>query len=207
MMSKLKSLFNLNIAFITCSLLLLQIMVVILSWMIKTIYPDFNGRSLLSGEGVRWFLGNFTNNVASNILVWIILIGLSWGAIHASHILRVFKRSHTLSYRERLGFRVVLIEIMIWFIVIVLLSFIPHAAMLSITGQLFPSSFSKSIVPLIAFIALFSSITYGLIIGRLRKGNLIIEALSNGIKQIAPYIIIYIILVQLIYSIKFVLLI
>ena len=206
-MSKLKSLFNLNIAFITCSLLLLQIMVVILSWMIKTIYPDFNGRSLLSGEGVRWFLGNFTNNVASNILVWIILIGLSWGAIHASHILQVFKRSHTLSYRERLGFRVVLIEIMIWFIVIVLLSFIPHAAMLSITGQLFPSSFSKSIVPLIAFIALFSFITYGLIIGRLRKGNLIIEALSNGIKQIAPYIIIYIILVQLIYSIKFVLLI
>lgn len=206
-MSKLKSLFNLNIAFITCSLLLLQIMVVILSWMIKTIYPDFNGRSLLSGEGVRWFLGNFTNNVASNILVWIILIGLSWGAIRASNILQVFKRSHTLSYRERLGFRVVLIEIMIWVIVIVLLSFIPHAAMLSITGQLFPSSFSKSIVPLIAFIALFSSITYGLIIGRLRKGNLIIEALSNGIKQIAPYIIIYIILVQLIYSIKFVLLI
>ena len=206
-MSKLKSLFNLNIAFITCSLLLLQIMVVILSWMIKTIYPEFNGRSLLSGEGVRWFLGNFTNNVASNILVWIILIGLSWGAIHASHILQVFKRSHTLSYRERLGFRVVLIEVMIWFTVIALLSFIPHAAMLSITGQLFPSSFSKSIVPLIAFIALFSSITYGLIIGRLRKGNLIIEALSNGIKQIAPYIIIYIILVQLIYSIKFVLLI
>ena len=207
MMSKLKSLFNLNIAFITCSLLLLQIMVVILSWMIKTIYPEFNGRSLLSGEGVRWFLGNFTNNVASNILVWIILIGLSWGAIRASNILQVFKRSHTLSYRERLGFRVVLIEIMIWFTVIALLSFITHAAMLSITGQLFPSSFSKSIVPLIAFIALFSSITYGLIIGRLRKGNLIIEALSNGIKQIAPYIIIYIILVQLIYSIKFVLLI
>ncbi|MBW4833873.1 AbgT family transporter [Prevotella nanceiensis] len=206
-MSKLKSLFNLNITFITCSLLLFQIMVVILSWMIKTIYPDFNGRSLLSGEGVRWFLGNFTNNVASNILVWIILIGLSWGSIRASNILQVFKRSHTLSYRERLGFRVVLIEIMIWVIVIVLLSFIPHAAMLSITGQLFPSSFSKSIVPLIAFIALFSSITYGLIIGRLRKGNLIIEALSNGIKQIAPYIIIYIILVQLIYSIKFVLLI
>ena len=206
-MSKLKSLFNLNITFITCSLLLFQIMVVILSWMIKTIYPDFNGRSLLSGEGVRWFLGNFTNNVASNILVWIILIGLSWGSIRASNILQVFKRSHTLSYRERLGFRVVLIEIMIWGIVIVLLSFIPHAAMLSITGQLFPSSFSKSIVPLIAFIALFSSITYGLIIGKLRKGNLIIEALSNGIKQIAPYIIIYIILVQLIYSIKFVLLI
>ena len=207
MMSKLKSLFNLNITFITCSLLLFQIMVVILSWMIKTIYPDFNGRSLLSGEGVRWFLGNFTNNVASNILVWIILIGLSWGSIRASNILQVFKRSHTLSYRERLGFRVVLIEIMIWVIVIVLLSFIPHAAMLSITGQLFPSSFSKSIVPLITFIALFSSITYGLIIGKLRKGNLIIEALSNGIKQIAPYIIIYIILVQLIYSIKFVLLI
>ena len=207
MKSKLKSLFKLSIAFITCSLLLLQIMVVILSWMIKTIYPEFNGRSLLSGEGVRWFFGNFTNNVASNILVWIILLGLSWGAIRASNILQVFKRSHTLSYRERLGFRVVLIEIMIWFIVIALLSFIPHAAMLGITGQLFPSSFSKSIIPLIAFIALFSSITYGLIIGRLRKGNLIIEALSNGIKQITPYIIIYIIFIQLFYSVKFVLLI
>ena len=206
-MTKLKSLFKLNITFIICILLLLQIMVVIVSWMIKTIYPEFNGRSLLSEEGVRWFLGNFTNNVASNIFVWIILIGLSWGAIRASNILQVFKRSHTLSYQERLAFRVVLIEIMIWFIVIAFLSFIPHATMLSITGELFSSSFSKSIIPLIAFIVLLNSISYGFIVGRFRKGSQIIEALSNGIKQITPYIIIYIIFIQLFYSVKFVLLI
>ena len=206
-MSKLKSLFNLNIAFITCSLLLLQIMVVILSWMIKTIFPEFNGRSLLSGEGVRWFLGNFTKNVASNILVWIILLGLSWGAIHSSKIIQVLKYSHILSYKERLGLQIILIEIMVWFSGIVLLSFVPHATMLSITGELFSSSFSKSIIPLIAFIVLLNSISYGFIVGRFRKGSQIIEALSNGIKQITPYIIIYIIFIQLFYSVKFVLLI
>ena len=194
MKSKLKNLFYLNITIIICSLLLLQIMVVILSWMIKTIFPEFNGRSLLSGEGVRWFLGNFTKNVASNVLVWIILLGLSWGAIHSSKIIQVLKYSHILSYKERLGLQIILIEIMVWFSGIVLLSFVPHATMLSITGELFSSSFSKSIIPLIAFIVLLNSISYGFIVGRFRKGSQIIEALSNGIKQITPYIIIYIIL-------------
>ena len=207
MKSKLKNLFYLNITIIICSLLLLQIMVVILSWMIKTIFPEFNGRSLLSGEGVRCFLGNFTKNVASNILVWIILLGLSWGAIHSSKIIQVLKYSHILSYKERLGLQIILIEIMVWFSGIVLLSFIPHATMLSITGELFSSSFSKSIIPLIAFIVLLNSISYGFIVGRFRKGSQIIEALSNGIKQITPYIIIYIIFIQLFYSVKFVLLI
>ena len=207
MKSKLKNLFYLNITIIICSLLLLQIMVVILSWMIKTIFPEFNGRSLLSGEGVRWFLANFTKNVASNILVWIILLGLSWGAIHSSKIIQVLKYSHILSYKERLGLQIILIEIMVWFSGIVLLSFVPHATMLSITGELFSSSFSKSIIPLIAFIVLLNSISYGFIVGRFRKGSQIIEALSNGIKQITPYIIIYIIFIQLFYSVKFVLLI
>ena len=207
MKSKLKNLFYLNITIIICSLLLLQIMVVILSWMIKTIFPEFNGRSLLSGEGVRWFLGNFTKNVASNVLVWIILLGLSWGAIHSSKIIQVLKYSHILSYKERLGLQIILIEIMVWFSGIVLLSFVPHATMLSITGELFSSSFSKSIIPLIAFIVLLNSISYGIIVGRFRKGSQIIEALSNGIKQITPYIIIYIIFIQLFYSVKFVLLI
>ena len=206
-MSKLKNLFYLNITIIICSLLLLQIMVVILSWMIKTIFPEFNGRSLLSGEGVRWFLGNFTKNVASNVLVWIILLGLSWGAIHSSKIIQVLKYSHILSYKERLGLQIILIEIMVWFSGIVLLSFVPHATMLSITGELFSSSFSKSIIPLIAFIVLLNSISYGFIVGRFRKGSQIIEALSNGIKHITPYIIIYIIFIQLFYSVKFVLLI
>ena len=207
MKSKLKNLFYLIITIIICSLLLLQIMVVILSWMIKTIFPEFNGRSLLSGEGVRWFLGNFTKNVASNILVWIILLGLSWGAIHSSKIIQVLKYSHILSYKERLGLQIILIEIMVWFSGIVLLSFVPHATMLSITGEMFSSSFSKSIIPLIAFIVLLNSISYGFIVGRFRKGSQIIEALSNGIKQITPYIIIYIIFIQLFYSVKFVLLI
>ena len=207
MKSKLKNLFYLNITIIICSLLLLQIMVVILSWMIKTIFPEFNGRSLLSGEGVRWFLGNFTKNVASNVLVWIILLGLSWGAIHSSKIIQVLKYSHILSYKERLGLQIILIEIMVWFSGIVLLSFVPHATMLSITGELFSSSFSKSIIPLIAFIVLLNSISYGFIVGRFRKGSQIIEALSKGIKQITPYIIIYIMFIQLFYSVKFVLLI
>ena len=117
------------------------------------------------------------------------------------------KYSHILSYKERLGLQIILIEIMVWFSGIVLLSFVPHATMLSITGELFSSSFSKSIIPLIAFIVLLNSISYGFIVGRFRKGSQIIEALSNGIKQITPYIIIYIIFIQLFYSVKFVLLI
>ena len=52
-------------------------------------------------------------------------------------------------YRETVGLRIALVEFIVYVIVMILLTAIPHAILLSVTGQLFPSSFSSSFIPLI----------------------------------------------------------
>ena len=62
-------------------LALLQLLVVFLSWLVTAVAPQLYTRSLLSGEGIRWFLGRFADNLAHPLLVWLILIAIAWGAL------------------------------------------------------------------------------------------------------------------------------
>ena len=45
-------------------LLIAEAVLILLSWILSAMRVD-GVRSLLSGEGVRWFFGNFTTMVAS----------------------------------------------------------------------------------------------------------------------------------------------
>ena len=63
--------------------------------------------------------------------------------------------------RDRLALRVSSVFIVIYLIIIALLTLTPHAILLSATGDLFPSAFSRSLIPLIAFGIIMFSVTYG----------------------------------------------
>ena len=76
--------------------------------------------------------------------------------------------------------------------------------LLSATGHLFPSAFSRSLVPVIAFGVCLVSVTFGLVSGRLRSLADILDALSTGIAHGAPLIVIYLFAIQLFESFRFV---
>ena len=69
---------------------------------------------------------------------------------------------------------------------------------------MFPSAFSRSLVPIIAFGLCLISITFGVVGGHLRSLSDIVSALSFGIVQGAPIIIIYLLAIQLYASLRFV---
>jgi p-aminobenzoyl-glutamate transporter AbgT len=56
-----------------------MIALVLISWLITAAIPEIAMRSLLSSEGIRWFFGHFVDNLATPVLVWMVLIGISYG--------------------------------------------------------------------------------------------------------------------------------
>ena len=196
-------------------LVVAELLLVILSWLLSATRLE-GVRSLLSSEGVRWFFGSFTEMVASPLLVWLLLGLCAWGCLQRSGLL-TFSPFHfftsspfhfftfsPLAYRDKIAMRVSLVFLIIYLVVIALLTLTPHAILLSATGSLFPSAFSRSLVPIVCFGLCLVSLVFGLISGRLHGLADILEALSTGIAQGAPLIIIYLFAIQLYESLRFV---
>lgn len=182
-----------------CLLLCLaEVLLVILSWLLSAMRLD-EVHSLLSSEGIRWFLGNFSSMLASPWLVWL-LLGLSaLGCLQKSGV-AAFRSS----YRERIALRVACFFLVSYLVVLAMLTLMPHAILLSAKGELFPSAFSRNLIPLGAFGCVLFSVTYGLMAGRLSSSGSVLNALSYGISKGAPLIILYILLMQFYESLRFV---
>lgn len=140
--------------------------VVILSWLLKALWPALAIRPLLSEEGVRWLFGQFTTNILSPALVWLLLGLCALSSLRGSRLvigLRQMKDWPALSYRQRLALRCVLMEVLVALAVILLLTVPPHAVLLNVSGTLFPSSFSSSIFAVCCLTLIAASLTYAIV--------------------------------------------
>lgn len=187
-----------GVGVIASVLLCAEALLIILSWILSTTMTE-GVRSLLSSEGIRWFFGSFTGIIASPLLVWLLLALIAIGSVQKSG-LTAWKRH----YRDRLALRVATVSLLIYLSLIALLTFLPHAILLSATGNLFPSAFSRSLVPIIAFGICVLSITYGVVSGRLKSLSSVIHSLSYGIEKGAVLLVLYILLIQFYESLRFV---
>ena len=190
-------------AFTSLVLLLAELVLILLSWILFAIGEE-EVRSLLSSEGIRWFVGGFTTMVSSPLLVWLIILLMAFGAFQKSGLISLTDASYQMTYRDKTALRVAIVFLLAYIAVILLLTVIPHAILLSATGALFPSPFSRSIVPLTAFGIALVSIIYGIMSGRLRDIKDILDALSFGISKGAPVFVLYILIIQFVRSMLFV---
>lgn len=179
-------------------LVLAELALALVSWILSST-TSMPVRSLLSSEGIRWFLGHYSELLLTPILVWLILLSMSYGTLTAS---RLFSPSG--SYREKMGRRAVIAVLFAFMVVVGLLIAVPHAILLSATGNVFPSPFSKALFPLLAFGVLLCSVVYGLVVRSFRGLNDIVGSLLNGMAKGAPLVLFYILLVQFYESLRFV---
>lgn len=184
-------------------LLLAELALILLSWILSATGME-GVRSLLSSEGIRWFVGGFNDMVSSSLLVWLVILLMAFGAFQRSGLPLLADATYQMTYREKTALRVALAFLIAYIAVILMLTVIPHAILLSATGSLFPSPFSRSIVPLTAFGITLMSVTFGVMSGRLRGLADILDALSSGISKGAPLFVLYILLIQLVRSVWFV---
>lgn len=184
------------------ALAIIHVALVICSWLMSILMPSLGLRSLISGEGVRWFLGNYSSFLASAPTSWMVIMGVTWGVVSKSGMLSGVIAMRR--YRERLAMYSSLVVLAVYVVSIVLLTMVPHAVLLSADGNLFPSPFSRSIVQVICFGLFLSSAMYGIISGNTPKPTDVVSAMLSGIATFAPLLLIWLFLSQLIMSIRFV---
>ena len=184
-------------------LLVAEGVLVIVSWLLSALRLE-GVRSMLSSEGIRWFVGGFSDIVASPLLAWLLLMLIACGSIQQSGVIPLLGSKGKISFRDRLALRVASVFVLLYAIVICMLTIMPHAILLSVKGSLFPSAFSRSILPIICFGVTLFSIVFAMMSGHKKSGEDIIDILSYGIRQGASLVIIYIFAIQFYASLRFV---
>lgn len=190
---------NKIMAYIALALVVAQVLLVLTSWLITAAMPEVFDHSLLSAEGIRWFFGRFQDNLASPLLVWLLLASIALGALQRSGL------SHfdVSEYRQRIAMRLVVFELVIFLAIIMALTLVPHAILLNVMGGLYPSSFSMSIIPYICFVVMFVSVSFGVMSGKLKGMESVFGALTVGISRMSPIFVIYVLAMQFYYSLMF----
>jgi aminobenzoyl-glutamate transport protein len=188
---------------------LMQLVVILLSWLLTAADPDSSIRSLLSSEGIRWFIGKNVENLCQPLLVWLLMVGTAWGTMKSSgfnHFLASGQFLHLkqAEFREQTAFKFALFEFCLVFIIMILLTAFPHAVLLNITGHLYPGPFFSGIVPVASLTFIGMGMTYGCISGKFLNFADIFDSVTLGVSMVSPLIIIYIVAIQLYYSILFV---
>ena len=195
-----------------------QLALILLSWLITAAFPELPIRSLLSSEGVRWFFGSFTANQLTPLLAWFITAAMAVGACVRSRLWAAFctkmsellhRRDSTdgrqgLHYHERIGLRLALAEFMVYVVIMLLLTVVPHAILLSVTGELFPSAFSSSLIPSLSFVLIVMSLSYGVASGTVDSVARMHRVLVGGLEAGARIVPAYVIGVQLYMSLLYV---
>ena len=184
-------------------LLVAEGVLVIVSWLLSALRLE-GVRSMLSSEGIRWFVGGFSDIVASPLIAWLLLMLIACGSIQQSGVIPLLGSKGKISFRDRLALRVASVFVLLYAIVICMLTIMPHAILLSVKGSLFPSAFSRSILPIICFGVTLFSIVFAMMSGHKKTGEDIIDILSYGIRQGASLVIIYIFAIQFYASLRFV---
>lgn len=164
-------------------------LVIIISWTVAALSPDADVHSLLGSEGVRWLFGSFTENVSGPLIAWTVLIAMAYGTTEKSGIVADLIQAQNikqLTYRQKFAFRIVIILAAFFIIAVIALTLLPHAVLLSVTGQLFPSSFSRSLIPMTVLVVIILSAVYGKLCGKFNGIYDIFKALCSGIAKAAP---------------------
>ena len=177
-----------------------QLLLMLVSWLLAAAIPTSGVRSLLSSEGLRWLLGHFSDMLGTPVLLCLLLLLMAYGSLKGCGILH-FKSS----YREHRALVIMLLLLVVYVGAIVLLVMIPHAVLLSATGSLWPSPFSAAIVPLLAFGITLLSAVYGYVADSYRNMSDVYQSLIDGIREGSPWLLFYVLLGQLYYSLLFIL--
>lgn len=186
------------IAYVIAALIVAELLLVLISWFLSSLMVD-GVRSLLSSEGIRWFFGQFTDMILSPVLGWLLLLAVSTGVFRQSGLL-----TRPSTYRERMNRMLTLLVLLLYCGVILLLTSIPHAILLSPTGALFPSPFSRALVPIIALGILVVSLVYGISVRVFTSVVDVCQAMSQGISWWSPVLLLYVFFMQLYESVCFV---
>ena len=181
-----------------------QLIAVLGSWIFKAVNPELPIRSLLSAEGIRWMVGSIGDNLAGRGLVWLLLGSMAFGSVKFCGILDVPRKWKAMSFWDHFGLMVALAELLVIVVLTLLLTVLPHAVLLGVTGNLYPSSFSKSLFFIVCLSVCLICVSFGVVSSRLRSLEEVCDCLVAGISYTLPLWLIYVLAIELYASLQFI---
>lgn len=188
-----------SLPYIALTLAVGELLLVMGSWILSAALPMSGIRSMLSGEGIRFFLGHFADLLATPLLVWLLLLAMAYGVLLRSGII-----SGARSFRSSRARLIALLFAAAYLAVVLLMALVPHAVLLSASGTLWPSPFSASLVPLTAFGLAMVAAVYGIVAGTITSLADIYESFVDGLRRAAALLPICLLLVLICESLRFI---
>lgn len=171
-------------------LLVAQLLLLLLSWLLSAMMTE-GVRPLLSSEGIRWLFSQFTAMMLRPQLVWLILLSMAVGCLWQSGIVR----PSLTSFRRSFALRVAAAVLLLLVAVVALLIVPPHAILLSSTGSVWPSPFSRALVPILSAVVIVTSSCYGILTRDFLSSTDVLKSMKWGLSQAAPLLTLYFLLV------------
>ena len=184
-------------------LLILQALTILGSWIVSAMWPSMGINSLLSGRGLRWFLGHMPENLSDTTLVWIILSCIIIGAFVWRELPKKIIAHSKNDYRERFAVIVFYLVVAISFLVCFAMAFFPHSSFLGVTGHLFPGPFLSAVFFIVGLGLSLGIAVYLMLSGKVDTYETVEQICVFGLQKAAPLIVIYLLLKELIEMIKF----
>lgn len=182
-----------------------QLLLVFASWLASALAPESGLRSLLDGEGMRWFFAHFTHMVGGPCLVWLLLLAVALGCMAQSGLVEACRHLRRLTLRQRSALSVATFVTVVYVALLAALTLPRRAVLAGIDGSLWPSPFSEAALPALALALCLASVAYGAVAGRLDTLPKAFASLHAGVAKAAPYVMLYILLAQLAGSLLYVL--
>ena len=189
------------------TLIALEVVIVVLSWLVPAIYPYSHVRPLLSPEGARFLVGSLVSAMSLPPLLWLVLSAMSWGVLSESGLLQTIvlfvRRPHGHPFALRLSLYAAVAVTLISIIIVSLLTFAPGAILLSATGEIWGSSFLMGLIPLLALTAGVSAAAYGFFSSRFSSSSSLLYAMCHGLRSASPLIVLYVFAMQFLLSLLY----
>lgn len=199
---------------ITVLLVAIELILILGSWLGSVFLGEGEVSSLLSQEGIRWFIGRYAFFTSTPLLILLLLIAMTYGIVQKSRVINAISTLYRtwwkknlvspLDYRQRIALHLSAIVAVIMLAAIGWMTLTPHAILLSVTGTLTHSSFSHGIIPMICLTATLSAMTYGMGASTLPSLQDTIKAMIHGIETVSPLLFLYILVAQVYFSICYI---
>lgn len=192
-----RRLFTIISAYTCLALFVMQIALVLGSWVASVLFPELAIRSMFIGESVRWFWSSLADNMSSTLLVWLLLSGAMAELFVGGGLLKAIMSYKQTTDYERMALIVVAWELVAMVIVLFFLAFVPHAVLLSALGTITPNSYLDSFVIMVIVGVCIMSLTYGMVTGRYSTFVDTFSAAATGVATTAPLVIVYLLAAEL----------
>lgn len=136
----------------------------VLSWL-GSVY-GWGLRNLLCTDGIRWAVSSMVTNFTKSPLAETILLLLGCGVVIESGIIRSFSKASRSSLKRRRALILTGVVFALFVVAVSLLTFIPHAVLLSAFGTIGESPFAQGLLGLFFMGCMITGCSYGLFSGR-----------------------------------------